>query len=451
MWAAAVSVTEEPELAEEIRARASRGSAVLPVSVSDLLALRRAFWRRRAPSTPIAEDRRGRMEAGRSAHARLIDALPREGAFEVRIRRDGIAGRIDLLSDVPVEVKTGAGVGPERLVELRPDHVEQVAMYCALTDRPVGRIVTLSTDDGAGPSVEAVDLPVGPLPDVAQAMRARADALREAVRCGAPTGLPACRWFGRRCEFEEARVCDCTGAETGPSREILDRVGPPRQRPEVEARWRQALASLGPAPEPPAIARFRDLLYPRRTYFEQTAEGPPAEVPGPAPAGPVRPPGPDPYARLIEAVEGGPVGEVARLPPVGLGPEEEVVGFRTDPFLVRTSRAWSRIRPAEALARFPQYALELGFRCAASGRTEGRVFLSYERAEKESDRFQVLRYRFDPLSALAGEWSERSRTLRAARSAGRPESLPPCPGWMFEECPYRSACGCGEAPGRSHR
>ncbi len=58
--------------------------------------------------------------------------------MEVRLRREGISCRIDLLSDVPVEIKTGTGSLPADLKVDRPEHVEQLAMYCALTgQRPV--------------------------------------------------------------------------------------------------------------------------------------------------------------------------------------------------------------------------------------------------------------------------------------------------------------------------
>ncbi|MGP8077412.1 MAG: hypothetical protein ACLQD8_05905 [Thermoplasmata archaeon] len=447
-WTGAVLVEEEPVLAEEVRRRSAPTRGEPSVSVSDLLGPRRAFWRRRAPATPIGEDRRERMEAGRSWHSRLVAALPGEGVFEVRVRRDGIAGRIDLLAEVPVEVKTGASVGPDRLVEYRPDHVEQIAMYCALAGSPTGRIVTLSPADDGTTSVEAVDLSVPNPGAVAEAMRARAQALRTAVRDGRPGDLPACRWFGRRCEFQEAGVCDCEGKEPAPSTDILGQVARLLPRPDVADRWRAAINGPGARAELPALSRFRDLIYPRRAFFERTASPAPPE--SPAPVHP-RPPGPDMYDRLMEAVEGGPVGEVARLAPIGAGPEEEVPGFRGAPFLVRSSRAWSRLRPDDALARFPQYALELAFRCAATGTVEGRVFLGFERAEHEADRFEVLHYRFEPIARFAQIWNARTARFQAALADGDPGSLPTCPAWMYDECSYRASCGCGPGAGRSQR
>jgi len=447
-WRAAVRVEEEPLLAEEIGRRYATGSRELPISVSDLLAPRRAYWRRRGPAAPVDEERRERMDAGRSWHARLALALPGEGAFEVRVRRSGIAGRIDLLADIPVEVKTGAGVGAEHLAEQRPEHVEQIAMYCALTGSSAGRIVTLTPGAEGTVAAEAVDVSV-PVPAAVDAeMRRRAAAIRTALREGQPAALPACRWFGRRCEFEAAKLCDCSGAEPAPSGEILEQVARFTARPEIEGRWSSALSRAPTEERAAAAGRFRDLLYPRRAYFERVAA---PGAPGPAVPVPAPPTEATVYERLVGAVEGGPVGEVAQLPPRAPGPEEEVPGFRGLPYLLRTSRAWSRVRPADLVARFPQYAVELGFRCATTGTGEGRVFLAFERAERESDRFEVLRIRFDPIALFRTIGTGRAALLRAAIDAREPGRLPPCPGWMAEGCPYGATCGCADDPGRSQR
>lgn len=447
-WVASVRVEEDLPTAGELRVRWVHGSSEAPLSVSDLLAPRRAFWRRRAPAPPIADDRREKMEAGRSWHSRLIYALPREGAFEVRIRRAGISGRIDLLADVPVEVKTGTPVGTDRLIEARPDHVEQIVMYCGLSGALAGRIITLSPREGGALSVEAVDLTV-PRPDRADAaLRRRAGRIRAAVEAGRPGDLPACRWFGRRCEFQEARICDCTGAEPAPDPELLEQVGTTTARPDIAERWREALERAPAARSDLVVPRFRDLIYPRRRYFEATgAVALPEAVSAPRP----RAAGADLYERLAAAVEGGPVGEIARLAPVRDEAEEEVPGFRGSPYLLRTSRAWTRVEARDAVRRFPQYALELGFRCAATGTDAGWVFLAFERAENEIDRVEALRYRFSEIDRFARMWDERGQRLGSAIRERSPGELASCPGWMQDDCPYRPGCACAGDPVRSQR
>jgi hypothetical protein len=351
------------------------------------------------------------------------------------------------LADVPVEIKSGAFPGRDRLAEERPEHVEQLAIYCLLTGRNGGRLVNLVRAAAGSAEISASDLVFGDDPRRAEAIRNRAEMLRGALRSARAESLPRCRWFGRGCEFEEARVCDCTGDEPTPSSDLLDTLVEVRPRPDVERRWSTALSGAEPTEGSSRVARFRDLIYPRRTYFERTA---PAEEP----EAPVRRPiaiAPDLYEKLVESIESGEVGDVARLPTTDEGAQEEVVGYRGLPFLPRTSRAWSRIQAREAIARFPQYALELGFRCAASGKDEGLVILAYERAESDADRIQVLRYRFDARAPFYRLWQERVAALEEAIASRKPSGLPACPDWMYEDCPYRGECGCGPDRDRSQR
>ena len=193
--------------------------------------------------------------------------------------------------------------------------------------------------------------------------------------------------------------------------------------------------------EPPTLTRFREALYPRRAFFDRTSPAEPVATPTPEPL--PLPPVPDLYARLTEALESGRPGEVARLPPRSDEPEEEVVGFRGHPLLVRTSRAWDRYRPDELVARSPQYALELGLRCAATGSERGHLVVGYERAETDRDRLQVLEVSFASVTPFSRLLRERSRGLAGALRDRSPLGLPACPEWMVMDCPYRATCGCG--------
>src|SRR5271170_1715022 len=299
-WRAAVSVREEVELSQLLTERMPRESAPRAVSVTDLIAPRRAFWRAVSPVQPDPT-RQHRLDIGRRWHRRLGVALSDEGALEVRVRRGGVVGRIDLLSDVPVEVKTSASsVEPEQLRQARPDQVEQLAMYCALADRPSGRLVTLLTgEDGAG-RIQAVDIGFGDTENIRTEMGRRADAIRAAWTEQRPSGLPACRWYGRGCEFQDAEVCDCTGSEPVDASSILSGVRAVTERTDIAGRIESRLHEIPTKIERPTIERFRDLLYPRRAYFERTTVEPIPEFARPGPLEPV-----DLYARLTEAVETG--------------------------------------------------------------------------------------------------------------------------------------------------
>ena len=375
-----------------------------------------------------------------------------EGTLEARVRRDGLVGRIDILSELPVEVKTATSLAdPTNLASQRPDHVEQLGMYCALVGHPAGRLLTLLTEETAIADVQALDLSFGSPDRILDEMRRRAAALRTAWADRSASALPRCPWYGRGCEFEETRQCGCRGDEAPPSSLVLDEAGPAVANEKVRERVRSVLSGSAPTGAGPPLSRFREALYPRRAFFERTRrfpEAPPSLEPEPVPAPPLVP---DLYARVSEALESGDPGEVARLVPRSEEPEEEVVGFRGRPLLVRTSRAWSRFRPEDLVARSPQYALELGLRCAVTGTDSGLVVVGFERAGTDRDRIEVLEVRFRSLAPFSRQLSERSRDLAAALRDLDPRSLPPCPEWMVPDCRYRSECGCGEPDSRVTR
>lgn len=445
-WRGAVVVREENDLADLLRERLPSVTEPRAVSVTDLVAPRRAYWRAIAP-VRFDEARQARVDLGRALHGRLGAALASEGSLEVRIRRDGVVGRIDVLSEVPVEVKTSSSaVAADDLPDARPDQVEQLVMYCTLAGHSVGRLVTLVVGDASDGSVQVVDFAVSDPEAIRLEMRHRGEALRRAWKERQPRGLPACRWFGRGCEFQEAAVCDCSGSEPVADPVILDSVARVTARGDIASRIEARLRATPSTREPPTLLRFRDLLYPRRTYFERTVVEPGAEPPRARPWEP-----PDLYARLTAAVEGGPLGEVARLPPRLLEPAEEVTGFRGAPYLVRTSRARDRASDRTLLDGQPQYALELGFRAVATGTSVAHLILGRERAADERDRVQAFEYRFSPASAFSRLWRERDRQLEVALARRDPASLPACPEWMYPDCPYRFDCGCGATGTRSQR
>lgn len=440
-WAAALSVREVPEVENELRSRYLQSRGQRAVGVTDLLALRPAYYRRVGPPAPIPPDRQQRLDQGRALHRELGARLANEGTLEARVRREGLVGRIDLLSDVPVEVKTSGSLVPaETLLQARPEHLEQLAMYCALTGLSAGRLLTLAVDSGRVTAVQAVQCRFHDTDRLLLRMQQRAQGLREAVSQRSPDRLPRCPWFGRGCEFRAASACSCSGEEPMDSPPLSDALEQWDERPDLSERVR----SLFPEPLPTdvvMVGRFRELMYPRRTYFERTQPRAtePEAPPSPAEA-------PDLYARLTEAVESGPAGEVGRLVSHSREPEEEVVGFRGNPFLVKTSRAGSRLRPAELARRAPQYAEELGLRCAVTGASFGLVVMGYERAEDVRDRFQVLGVTFETLTPFSRLFRERRSALATAIERRVPDPLPSCPEWMTRDCPYRTVCGCESVP-----
>ncbi len=440
-----MTVREDEDLAREISDRMPAPTSLPPISVTNLVSPRSAYWRGIA-AVPVAPERRDRLDLGRRWHRRLATVLAPDGAIEVRVRRDEWIGRLDALSDVPVEVKTSSSLPPVAdLVRDRPEPVEQLAMYCALADRPRGRLVTVALRDEEVDAVQALDLEFADAPRVRGEMRTRADALRAAWRAGTPQGLPRCRWFDRGCEVRAAGICDCTGREGEIPATIGECVAGVAEREDLSSALRSRLERSGSVSTGPVLGGFRDLLYPRRAYFERTA--------GPiVPEGPFRPPIEpiDLYGRIAAATEAGPIGEAAGIPLASPEPEQDVGGFRGAPYLLRTSRAVDRPSPRTINDSHPQYALELGLRCVATGTSSARLFLGWERAPDDRTRLNVFEFRFAPVSAFSRFWRERRRALESALASGDPGGLVACPAWMFSSCPYRDACACGIAD-RSQR
>jgi len=419
------------------------------VSVTDLLAPRRAYWKAtRGPVEPSPE-RAARIEEGRLVHRAIERLIAGEGAIEVRVRRAGVVGRLDALTDRPIEFKTTRFArAAAQVVSDRPEYVDQLAMYCALAGNPEGRLITAVPDAEAAWSVRVADLHFLDTASIEAEMHHRADRLREALARRTPSPLPRCPWFDRGCEYRDAANCDCTGEEVEEPRLAPESSLTPTERTDLETELQARLNAIVRSVRPAGLRRFRELIYPRRAYFDRTAvpseEG---EERAGTPGAPVSPT----YERLVETIEGGALGEVARLPTRADEPEEEVPAFRGLPYLARTSRS-TRVPGAEELFdRSPQYALELGFRCAATGTDIGRVIVVYERAADARDRLRVYELTFRPITAFSRLWRAREAALVHAVETGSFRELPACPSWMFPECPYRGDCGCDDPPDRSQR
>lgn len=435
-WRASVSLRPAEDLRAELDHRRETTPPRRTIWVTNLLDLRTAFYQRVAP-VPMSPERRRLAGLGETLHAAIGSRLAPAHRLEIRVQREGIVGQIDLLDERPTELKTTSSLPePENLLSARPQYAEQLAMYCALVGRATGRLLLVETLDGRAGRVAAYELEFRDLGEVFDEMLRRADRLRSAWDRHSPEGLPACDWRGRGCPFEGAQVCACTGDEPAASRPILEGI----ERCDYRAAESQAIGEdlARSPPEAPVIRKFRDLLYPRRAYFERVS--PATTTPGEEAAG--RPPPDDLYREVTDLLESGAPGEVTRVPASGGVPSESVACFRGDPYLLKVSRAWRRSNASDLLVHQPQYFLDLGLRCVSVGRPEGWLLIAYERAERWPERLEAYRVRFDPLSALHRLADERIAALEKAVRARDPTGLPECPEWMFARCDYRDVCGC---------
>ncbi|MCI4322746.1 MAG: hypothetical protein L3K03_01770 [Thermoplasmata archaeon] len=413
------------------------GSLPEPVSVTDLVDLRPAFFRRFAPVAP-SPDVEARRESGRVAHEEIERLLAPPADREVRLERGGIVSRLDVLGDTPTELKwTADPPADSELLARRPTYFDQLGMYCALSGRTHGRLVVVSGGVGEKPNARVYACEFGSLDRMWESMLHRASLLRTAWQTKDPAGLPRCSWFGHGCEFQQAGRCSCRGDEptgTDAAHEHLSAWAPD------EARSRELLNGIERArqapPSTPPIAQFREILYPRRTYFERTA--PPGSAP-PVPSFPLPAPGEPSFSAVRSTVEALP-GAWTREVATGGEPEETVPCLDHHPVLVKLSRARRMIADTELAGRQPQYVLELGLRAAAVGATEGRLFLVYG-AVPPGDSVRAYTIRFDPVSPWTSELDGRTAALREALRSRDPSKLPGCPRWMAESCPYSAACG----------
>jgi hypothetical protein len=446
VWGATVQLRPDDGLRANLLARFRAGPLEASVSVTELLEPRIAYWRRIRPVPPTPE-RASRMRAGQEMHVLAGHLLAPASAREIRSRREGIVARIDLLDDRVTELKTTALRDPGTPTSVRPAYLQQLAVYCGQLDRSLARLILIDPGDEGAPRVEAFDTEFPEAPRAwAESLR-RADRLRDALARGTPAGLPRCPWWGRGCEFQGAGVCDCTGEEPEAAPDAFGPLPPVVPNAALATRLAEALAAR---PSPPAIRRFRDLLYPRRAYYERTVpldEGEPAW----------RPPGGDHaddlWRQISDLLETGVGGEVASVDVPGGEPLERVATLAGRPMVLKTNRSWTPPPPDRVLEAQPQYVLELALRCALAGAHEGTLIVGYERIPDWERRLQIYRVGFDPPGTVQALADTRLRALREALEAHRPRELPSCPAWMYDGCPYKPDCGCvaGAGPGVDHR
>lgn len=432
-----VDLEEAPELAREIGERRLGGLAHWPVPVTDLIDPRPAFFRRFAP-VPLPPERRRRRGIGTLRHGQWVRFVGRPEQAEVRVQRAGVVGVVDLLEpDGPTELKTTGRIPSiERWLEERGSHVDQLGLYVALTGTEQGHLVVAAAEGEAGrPPVVALRCRFRDTAGLLDEASARADRFRRALRSIDPGELPRCLWVGRGCPFQEARACDCSGEEPPDDRWVRDRLVESAPDAPTEARWRSAIQAAEGTPAPVVLA-FRDLLYPRRSYYERVA---PERI---GEERPIDPQSQEAYRELSGAVDAGPDGERSQRLAASGEPPGSIPLFRGLPFLLKTRSGVPWPSPVPRLAVPSHYIDELGFRAAAVGGDAGYVFVDELRSRAPQRRERVLRLRFRDIGAYASEFERRRSALREALERGDPGGLSPCPAWRADGCPYAPGCGC---------
>ena len=185
------------------------------IHVSDLLFPLRTYMRETHPEVGLPDRDCGFFLAGQAHHSifQVISTLPEYR--EVEVEFGGIRGHIDMLHDVPVELKTTRMMRVRTGKEIArdcPHYIRQLAYYAAMTGRHRGQLwifYLYAREKGSGrsamtPQLRVYDVEFDDLDAIRSEMLERKDALVEALESGDPSNLPPCpKWMCRSCRFRE--------------------------------------------------------------------------------------------------------------------------------------------------------------------------------------------------------------------------------------------------------
>src|SRR4030042_1003158 len=112
------------------------------ISVTDLLNLKQAYFKRKHPEITPPLEKQQLMWAGTGFHKTFGSAVSSEEYLEQFVEAEGIVGKIDIYEKIPVEVKTtSTPLDKKDLLQYRPTYVEQLGMYCAMVNAREGEVI----------------------------------------------------------------------------------------------------------------------------------------------------------------------------------------------------------------------------------------------------------------------------------------------------------------------
>jgi hypothetical protein len=272
---------------------------------------------------------------------------------------------------------------------------------------------------------------------IREEMRRRRDLLVQALIANDPSNLPVCPWFNRQCDYSQ--VCDCATTSVSASHEIADLAG---EIHTDNTTCEQLLGKMAGS-QPSQLFGINDIVFPRKAYFERL------KLQESAPTQGVREEKEE-YLRsmdergfldvLRDSLRFGAPGEAQRIP-VKHAPLSDLVQiWQSLPTILRDPKFSSLVERERLPRTFPHYFLRLGFDCAFTENTKGRLLLYYVRVPKEDAKLMVYDVNFKNLNAVKAEALRRLELLKEATSHLQ---LPKCPSWMCPYCDYRLECGEG--------
>jgi len=409
------------------------------ISVTDLLNLKQAYFRRKYPEIVPPLEKQQLMWAGTGFHKTFGSAVSSEEYLEQFVETEGIVGKIDIYEKIPVEVKTtSTPIDTKDLLKYRPNYIEQLGMYCAMVNAHEGEIIIYQRQGEESPSTSPLLVYHVTFPDleaIRSEMRRRRDLLVEALISNDPSNLPICPWLNRQCDYSQ--VCDCATTSVPASHEIADLAGEIR----VDSITCEQLLSKMAGAQPSQLFGINDIVFPRKAYFnrlklQEIASGEEVreEKEG--------------YLRsmdergfldaLRDSLRYGAPGEAQRIPVQHLPLADLVQIWQNLPTILRDPKFSSLVERERLPRTFSHYFLRLGFNCALTNHAQGRLLVYYVRVPKEDAKLMVYDVTFRNLDTIRGEALRRIELLEKARGALQ---LPKCPSWMCSYCDYRLECG----------
>jgi hypothetical protein len=404
------------------------------ISVTDLLNLKQAYFRRKYPEITPPLEKQQLMWAGTGFHKTFGSAVSSEEYLEQFVEAEGIVGKIDIYEKIPVEVKTtSTPVDTKDLLKYRPTYIEQLGMYCAMVNAHEGEIIIYQRPAEESPSTSPLLVNHVTFPNleaIREEMRRRRDLLVQALISNDPSNLPVCPWFNRQCDYSQ--VCDCATTSVPAAHEIAELAGEIR----VDSTTCEQLLSKMAGAQPSQLFGINDIVFPRKAYFERLklSEGVREEK--------------EEYLRsmdelgfldaLRDSLRYGSPGEAQRIPVKHTPLADLVQIWQNLPTILRGPKLSSLVERERLPRMFPHYFLRLGFDCALTENTKGRLLLYYVRVPKEDAKLMVYDVNFRNLNAVKAEALRRLELLEKATS---PLQLPKCPSWMCPYCEYRLECG----------
>ena len=237
------------------------------ISVTDLLNIKQAYFRRKYPEITPPLEKRQLMWAGTGFHKTFGSAVSSEEYQEQFVEAEGIVGKIDIYEKIPVEVKTtSTPIDTKDLLRDRPTYVEQLGMYCAMVNAHEGEIIVYRRPVDESSSTSPLVVYHVSFPDlkaIREEMRRRRDLLVQALISNDPSNLPVCPWFDKQCDYSQ--VCDCATTSVPASREIADLAGEIR----ADTTACKQLINKMAAAQPYELFGINDIVFPRKAYFER--------------------------------------------------------------------------------------------------------------------------------------------------------------------------------------